>query len=215
MNIYMPILVKLAIGLLGLIIQINLMGKGNLAPTSALDQVQNYVLGGIIGGVIYSETITVFQFIIVLIIWTMLVMTLKFLKEHNRYIKLLIDGRPRLVIENGVIYTENVIQAGLSANQLMFKLREQGVYSVSTIKRAILEQNGQLTIFNVGEETMNYPIISDGQINYDALKTINRDEEWLTTEVEKQNFESIKDIFVGEYVSGKLYFTSYYNDRKK
>ena len=47
---------KLAMGIIGLVLQINLMGKGNLAPTSAMDQVQNYVLGGIIGGVIYSDT---------------------------------------------------------------------------------------------------------------------------------------------------------------
>lgn len=59
MTTYFPILIKLAIGLLALIIQINIMGKGNLAPTSALDQVQNYVLGGIIGAVIYSDTITI------------------------------------------------------------------------------------------------------------------------------------------------------------
>ena len=36
---------------------INYTGKGNLAPSSASDQVQNYVLGGIIGGVIYNENI--------------------------------------------------------------------------------------------------------------------------------------------------------------
>ena len=39
---------KLAMGIIGLVLQINLMGKGNLAPTSAMDQVQNYVLGGMI-----------------------------------------------------------------------------------------------------------------------------------------------------------------------
>ncbi len=92
MTTYFPILIKLVIGLLALIIQINIMGKGNLAPTSALDQVQNYVLGGIIGAVIYSDTITIFQFTIVLIIWTMLVMSLKFAKQHNNLVKKLIDG---------------------------------------------------------------------------------------------------------------------------
>ena len=54
--------IKLAMGIIGLVLQINLMGKGNLAPTSAMDQVQNYVLGGIIGGVIYSDSIGVLQF---------------------------------------------------------------------------------------------------------------------------------------------------------
>ncbi len=47
MQLYSPIILKFALGIICLIIQINLMGKGNLAPSSAMDQVQNYVLGGI------------------------------------------------------------------------------------------------------------------------------------------------------------------------
>lgn len=209
MSIYLPILTKLAIGLVALIIQINVMGKGNLAPTNALDQVQNYVLGGIIGAVIYSDTITVFQFTIVLIIWTMLVMTFKFLKEHNRYVKLLIDGQPKVVIERGKVNIKNVLSSGLSANDLMFKLRSQSVYDLSQVKRAVLEINGQLTVILAGEENMKYPIIFDGQINTDVLDVIDRDESWLTDTVQNQGYESINDIFVGEYIDGKVRLTPY------
>ncbi|MGO2954212.1 MAG: DUF421 domain-containing protein [Leuconostoc mesenteroides] len=209
MSIYLPILTKLAIGLVALIIQINVMGKGNLAPTNALDQVQNYVLGGIIGAVIYSDTITVFQFTIVLIIWTMLVMTFKFLKEHNRYVKLLIDGQPKVVIERGKVNIKNVLSSGLSANDLMFKLRAQSVYDLSQVKRAVLEINGQLTVILAGEENMKYPIIFDGQINMDVLDIIDRDESWLTDIVQNQGYDSINDIFVGEYIDGKVRLTPY------
>ena len=59
---YIQILIKLALGMLSLILVINISGKGNLAPTSAADQIQNYVLGGIIGGVIYNPAITILQF---------------------------------------------------------------------------------------------------------------------------------------------------------
>ncbi|EQC83056.1 MAG: DUF421 domain-containing protein [Leuconostoc mesenteroides] len=209
MSIYLPILTKLAIGLVALIIQINVMGKGNLAPTNALDQVQNYVLGGIIGAVIYSDTITVFQFTIVLIIWTMLVMTFKFLKEHNRYVKLLIDGQPKVVIERGKVNIKNVLSSGLSANDLMFKLRAQSVYDLSQVKRAVLEINGQLTVILAGEENMKYPIIFDGQINMDVLDIIDRDDSWLTDIVQNQGYDSINDIFVGEYIDGKVRLTPY------
>jgi len=209
MSIYLPILTKLAIGLVALIIQINVMGKGNLAPTNALDQVQNYVLGGIIGAVIYSDTITVFQFTIVLIIWTMLVMTFKFLKEHNRYVKLLIDGQPKVVIERGKVNIKNVLSSGLSANDLMFKLRSQSVYDLSQVKRAVLEINGQLTVILAGEENMKYPIIFDGQINMDVLDIIDRDESWFTDIVQNQGYDSINDIFVGEYIDGKVRLTPY------
>lgn len=209
MNIYLPILTKLAIGLFALIVQINIMGKGNLAPTNALDQVQNYVLGGIIGAVIYSDTITVFQFTIVLIIWTMLVMTVKFMKEHNHFVKLLIDGQPKVVVERGEVAIKNVLRAGLSANDLMFKLRAQSVYDLSKVKRAVLEQNGQLTVILEGEENMKYPIIFDGQINAYLLDLIGRDSEWLVDEVKRQGYEQVSDIFVGEYLDGQVRLTPY------
>lgn len=212
MTIYLPILIKLAIGLLALIIQINLMGKGNLAPTSALDQVQNYVLGGIIGGVIYSDTITIFQFIIVLIIWTMLVMTLKFIKQHNKFTKKLIDGQPRVVVERGQVKVENVLKAGLSADDLMFKLRSHGIYVLADVKRAVLEQNGQLSIIEYGDESIKYPIIYDGQINYDVLDLIDKDDEWLLEQVVSRGFTHINQIFVGEYIDGEVKVVPYPRD---
>ena len=65
---YINIAIKLAMGLLSIVMVINYTGKGNLAPSSASDQVQNYVLGGIIGGVIYNENIGLLQYFIILLI---------------------------------------------------------------------------------------------------------------------------------------------------
>ena len=89
---YLPIIIEFVLGLLVFILQINLTGKGNLAPSTALDAVQNYALGGIIGGVIYNENLTILQFVMVLIVWTIIVLTLKFFKDHNRFIRNIIDG---------------------------------------------------------------------------------------------------------------------------
>ncbi|MBS6733216.1 MAG: DUF421 domain-containing protein, partial [Streptococcus salivarius] len=47
-SFYLAVAIKLALGLISLVFVINLTGKGNLAPSSAVDQVQNFVLGGII-----------------------------------------------------------------------------------------------------------------------------------------------------------------------
>lgn len=68
MNPFLLVAIKLLIGFLALITIINISGKGNLAPNSASDQVQNYVLGGIIGGVIYNNSIKILDFIGILCI---------------------------------------------------------------------------------------------------------------------------------------------------
>lgn len=209
MQFYTPIIIKFALGIICLIIQINLMGKGNLAPSSAMDQVQNYVLGGIIGGVIYNDSITVLQFVLVLIIWTLLVLVLKFAKEHNHYVKRVVDGRPITLIQNGVVDVNECLKNGISANELMFKLRANGIYEVENVKRAVLEQNGQLTLIEFGDENIRYPIIVDGQSNEDVLELIKKDEAWLEEQIQQNGYQKINEIYLGEYLSGKLNLYGY------
>lgn len=200
---YTFLAIKLAIGIIGLVLQINLMGKGNLAPTSAMDQVQNYVLGGIIGAVIYNDNIGIFQFSLVLILWTLLIFTLRFIKNHNRLVKSIIDGRPVWVILNGKVQTGECMKNGISAHDLIFKLRSAGIYEIASVKRAVLEQNGQLSIIQYGDQDLRYPLIIDGQLDHDILDIINRDEEWLKAELEAQNL-TINQIYIGEYLNGQL-----------
>lgn len=126
---YTQLFIKFSLGILTLIIQINVFGKSNLAPTTALDQLQNYVLGGIIGGLIYNQSITVLQFLLVLIVWTLVVFILKFGRERSNWIRNLIDGKPVQVIKNGHVLVGNCMKAGISANELMFRLRSRGIYS--------------------------------------------------------------------------------------
>ena len=45
-SFFATIAIKLALGLLSLVFVINVTGKGNLEPSSAVDQIQNFVLGG-------------------------------------------------------------------------------------------------------------------------------------------------------------------------
>ena len=73
MSFFISIAIKLALGLISLVFVINVTGKGNLAPSSAVDQVQNFVLGGILGGIIYNSSISILQYIIILIIWTIVI----------------------------------------------------------------------------------------------------------------------------------------------
>ncbi len=203
MEAYSLLALKLLMGILGLVFQINILGKGNLAPTSAMDQVQNYVLGGIIGGVIYSDSIGLLQFFLVMVLWALLVLSLKFVKNNNRWVKTIIDGKSVWVIINGKIQAEECMKNGISAHDLMFKLRAAGIYEISAVKRAVMEQNGQLTVIQYGDESLRYPLITDGQVDPDILEIINRDEAWLQQELERLKLTAVQ-VYIGEYIDGKL-----------
>ncbi len=159
MDGFILVAIKLLIGFFALTVIINLSGKGNLSPSSASDQVQNYVLGGIIGGVIYNNEIQILDYIGILCIWCALVLTLKWVKQHNVRAKQLIDGK--------------------------------------------------LIITQEGEENPKFPLITDGQLQTDILQVIGKDETWLLKEMKKQGLKAYSDVFLGEYVDGKLILTAY------
>ena len=209
MNPFLLVAIKLLIGFFAMVIIINLSGKGNLAPSSASDQVVNYVLGGIIGGVIYNNSIRIYEFIAILCIWCILVLGLKWVKKHNVMAKQLIDGTPLIIIDEGKINIENCRKAGLSAQDVAFKLRTNGIYSSETVKRAVVEQNGQLIIIHADEENPKFPIITDGHIQHDILEVIGRDEEWLSEELKKQGVDKHSEVFLGEYVDNSVILTTY------
>lgn len=209
MDFFITIAIKLALGLVSLVFVINVTGKGNLAPSSAVDQIQNFVLGGIIGGVIYNSSITFLQYAIILIIWTILILSLKWLNANVYFIKHLIDGKPTIIIKNGKLDPEACRSKGLSASDVALKLRSQGVFQLKEVKRAVIEQNGQLIVVRIGDENPKYPIITDGVVQVEILETIGKTEEWLMAELNKEGFETVDDIFIAEYDKGEINVVTY------
>lgn len=206
---YIEILIKLALGLFSLVFVINVTGKGNLAPNSAIDQIQNYVLGGIIGGVIYNSSISILQYAVILIMWTILVLTLKWLNNNVHFVKRLIDGKPTLLIKNGKIDPEACRSVGLSAADVALKLRSQGIFQMKQVKRAMQEQNGQLIVVQMGDENPKYPVVTDGVIQVEILETIGRSEEWLLDNLSKQGYDNVANIFIAEYDKGAVTVVTY------
>jgi len=205
---YGDLTLKFIIGFLFMVLQINLFGRGNIAPTSAIDQLQNYVLGGIVGGMIYNSSITILQFTLVLLIWTMVVFIAKFLTNHNNFFKKVIEGTPQLIIKNGKINVDLALRNGLSANDLSFKLRQASVMDVRNVKRAFFERNGQLTLVMKNEDNIKYPIILDGKIDVDELESIHKDDAWLEDELQKRHLE-VSKVYMANYIDNQLIIYEY------
>ena len=200
-NFYFLVAIKLLIGLLSLSFVINISGKGNLAPSNASDQIQNYVLGGIIGGTIYNSAITVLQYILIL--------GLKWVKTNNHFMGQLLDGQPLVLVSHGKLNIANCRRAGLSAHDLSFKLRAAGYYYVEDLQRVVVEQDGRLLIIPYGEENPKYPLVTDGQIQTDILEIIGKDDAWLTETLADMGYRDLSRIFLVEYRDGKLLVSAF------
>lgn len=199
MDFIIPLAIKLTIGFIALVVFMNLNGRSQLAPTSTEDQIGNYVLGGIIGGVIYNPSITIVQFLIVLLIWGLLMTTIDFLKNSNKNVKKMIDGQIVYLIKGGKMITENFAQATLSIPDFYTKLRTKGIFQISEIEDAFMESNGQLIVIQKNDENYSSLLVSEGKILQENLEHIGKDDKWLLEELAKYNVSDINDIFLVEY----------------
>ena len=113
------------------------------------------------------------------------------------------------MIQHGELSPEACRSVGLSAADVALKLRSQGIFQLKQVKRAVIEQNGQLIIVQVGEENPKYPLITDGVVQIDILESIDKTEEWLVDRLAKDGYTDISNIFIAEYESGNLNVVTY------
>lgn len=205
MYFILNISIKLTIGFLALVLFMNINGKSQLTPMSVGDQIGNYVLGGIIGGTIYSDNISITQFLMVLLVWGSLMTLIDYLKNKNTIIRKAFDGELIYLVKNSVIIPENFAKANLSLDDFYTKLRLREISNVSDIKEAFVERNGQLIILKKNDDRFATLVISNGKILKENLEDIHKNTEWLMEKLEDQNITDIEDIFLAEWNNTRLF----------
>lgn len=106
----------------------------------------------------------------------------------------LLCGKPVILIENGRILQENLRAARLTLDELAGHLREKDVLDIRTVQYAILETNGNLSVFPFPSELpasareagihpkdrfLPVTVISDGQLLRQNLQYAAKDEAWV------------------------------------
>ena len=106
----------------------------------------------------------------------------------------LLCGKPVILIENGRILQNNLRRTRVTIDELMGHLREKDVLDVRTVQYAILETNGNLSVFpypaevapsakdlqiHPKERYLPVTVISDGHLMEENLALTGRDGDWL------------------------------------
>lgn len=91
----------------------------------------------------------------------------------------LLCGKPVILMENGKMLQSNMRKTRVTLDELTGQLREKDVLDLSTVRYAILETNGNLSVFLEDSGALPITIVSDGKIMEDNLKKAGRDHNWL------------------------------------
>lgn len=122
----------------------------------------------------------------------------------------LLCGRPVILIENGHVLQNNLRRTRITLDELTGHLREKDVLNVTDVQYAILETNGNLSVFpypkhkpasakdaGIHPERQSLPvtIIGDGYLYRQNLPAAGKDEAWVRRFLQERELKQ-KDVWL-------------------
>lgn len=207
MHYYFAVVLKFTIGFAIILIHMNLTGKTQLSQMTPVDFVGNFVLGGVMGGVIYNETIPMFQYVSVLVIGITFIGILNSLTKRVSAVRSMAMGKPIMVIKNGKLMIDEIESNKARVDLVNFasQIHTRGIKTIQQIDYARIEPSGQLTIFCDKKDMPSLLLVADGRIVDINLQEISKNSEWMELKMKAANVE-LKDVFIGEYWSENITF---------
>jgi uncharacterized membrane protein YcaP (DUF421 family) len=122
----------------------------------------------------------------------------------------LINSEPVTAIENGKIVDKNLKKVRYTINELTSQLRVKNIFNYADVEFAIIENDGQLSVLPkspkapltpsdlkipTGYKGLTKDLIMDGNILYENLSSIKKDENWLKTQLLNQKIQGPEKVF--------------------
>ena len=216
MEYYLWVLAKFLVGFIIVILHLNVTGKTQLNQMTPVDFIGNFVLGGIIGGVIYNQDIPIYQYIIVLLIGVCLISLLNWVCKHVSFIRMFAIGEPIPIMKDGHFLMDNILRKKNKIDILNVAslLHAQGITSFQEVSYAQIEPSGSLTVLTDKGKYPSLILFKEGEVRTTELHRINKDEKWLEQKIQQQHLTE-DDLFLAEFWNNSLNFVLRNGEVKK
>ena len=190
---------------------VRLMGKRQVGELEPSELVLALIIADLAAVPMQDFGIPLLSGIIPILTLLCITMILSVLTMKSVKFRAIICGRPSIIVENGKIHQREMKKNRFTVDELMEELRMKGITDLSTVKYAILETNGMISVLpyanqlpvtaeqmNVTPDDVGLPIviINDGRVLDHNLKTRGLDENWLKKRLEEHKIKSAKDVFL-------------------
>lgn len=129
-------------------------------------------------------------------------LVLSVLAMNNVTVRKALCGKPVILIENGNILQGALRKTRVTLDELSGHLREKGVLDPKTVQYAILETNGELSVFQYPKEkpaiardagvtaskqSLPVTLVSDGRLLEENLRIAGKDAQWVEKTLAQHN----------------------------
>lgn len=205
------VLIRTVILYLFIIVGIRLLGKHQIGQLEPSELVLTLIIADLASVPMQDNGIPLLSGLIPIIVLLSLSTILSVLCTKSIRFRALLCGRPSIVVENGQVVEEQLRKNRLTLDELMEELRIQGYSDFNTIKFALLETNGQLSILpfaaekpvtaaqmgiSTTETGLPVVLVSDGRLLSHNLKGLGYEEVWLEKQLASHGLHSPAQAFL-------------------
>ena len=180
-----------------LVFMIRFLGKKEMSKLSVSDLIVFLIISELMTISIGNEDVNFLQAALAVLVIVFMDKLFTLISLKSPFFKKMIEGHPTFIVFQGKLNQKKMASLKYSVDDLCHHLREQGIGSLSEVDFAVLETDGQLSVIETKNSEVKAPaaIISDGQINYEILQLMNRDENWLIKKLKEAGIHDYHEVF--------------------
>ena len=193
-----------------LIAGVRLMGKRQVGQMEPAEFVVTMLVANLAAVPMQDEGIPLFSGVVPILTVLGLELVLSALSYLSVGLRRLLCGKPVILIENSRILQQNLRKTRITADELTGHLRLKEVLDLKTVQYAILETNGNLSVFlypqdkpatageagvHTEDQSLPVTVIEDGKLLKKNLPHAGKTQAWVEKTL-KQNKSTVKNTFL-------------------
>ena len=193
-----------------IILLMRIMGKKEIGQLQPFELAITLIIADLMVIPMQNPGIPLINGIIPVLVMTFSQMLFSYLTVKNEKIQQIVSGKPTIMIKNGKLIEENLIEQNYNITEMLEQLRLNGVEKIEDVECAMLETNGQMsvilkplkrpvTVEDMGMvkqyEGIPIEVILDGKFISENFEIANVTVEDINKELERNNLTIDKVFF--------------------
>ena len=194
-----------------------LMGTKQVSQMTMFD----YVVGITIGSVaaeLATELEEPAKPLTALIIYGVVAVLISILTNKSVKARAVVTGKPLVLLENGVIYRENLKKARLDLNEFLAYCRIGGWFDLNQLQSAVLEHNGVVSFLpketdrpatpadldlRPKQSRVQTPFVMDGRLLQENIRQAGKENAWVRRTLLQQGYRDEADVLLAVWDGGE------------
>ncbi len=193
-----------------LIVVVRLMGKRQIGQMEPSEFVVTMFVANLASILVENTDLPMYAGLIPIAVVLGVELVLAGLCLRSICIRKMLCGKPVILIENGRILQENLRKTRVTIDELTGHLREKDILDLKSVQYAILETNGNLSVFpfpkdmpatagdaGIAVKRQYFPVtvVSDGKLLKENLAVAGKDRRWVE-KVLRQKDATLEDTWL-------------------